>query len=399
MIVFGAYMISSFSLKLPQHIIFGPGKLSELGKNIARFGSHPLLVVGQRWFLESDHYNSIQRMFSQLRLQVQTVHIGSEPSPEMINTIVAHPSYQDVDLVIAIGGGSTLDGGKAISVMLAEKGDLTRFLEGVGTVTPSGRKLPFIAIPTTSGTGSEATSNAVLSSVGTQGFKSSLRHDNFIPNLALVDPTLTLSCPQQLTVACGMDCFTQLVEGFLSTNSSSITDAFAIEGLNALERSLRLVCDDGNNLAARSDLAYATLLSGIVLCNSGLGTVHGFASVIGGLFAIPHGVICGTLMAPANKQTLKSLRAIGNPHPALDKYARLGKVFCDQKNKKDTWYQDYFIEELEKIANELRIPKLNAYGLTPADIKNIVDKTGNKYNPVELTKVDLTNILRSRISA
>ena len=394
-------MISSFNLKMPAQIVFGPGKLAALEKIVVRFGSRPLLVLGNRSFLETAYYSLVEQIFSKLKVQLQTVHIGSEPSPEMIDAIVADPCYAKTDMVIAIGGGSTLDGGKAISAMLAEGGRVTRFLEGVGTETPSGRKLPFIAIPTTSGTGSEATSNAVITSVGKQGFKSSLRHDNYIPNLALVDPSLTLSCPQKLTVACSLDSFTQLVEGYLSTNSSVLTDSLALDGIRAIHRSLRIVCADGSNLPARTDLSYSALLSGIVLANSGLGTVHGFASVIGGLFAIPHGVVCGTLMAPANALTLKSLRTnagVATAGPALTKYARLGKIFSDQKQKTDAWYQDYFIEELERLALELDVPKLNEYGVRTTDIKDIVDKTGNKYNPAQLTGKELTDILRCRIS-
>lgn len=395
---FGENLISSFSLKMPPQIVFGPGKIAELENIIVRFGSHPLLVLGNRSFLETDHYLTVQKILAKLNIRLQTVHIGSEPSPEMIDTIVANPSYAEIDLVIAIGGGSTLDGGKAISAMLAEGGKITRFLEGVGTKTPSGRKIPFIAIPTTSGTGSEATSNAVISSIGQEGFKSSLRHDNFIPNLALVDPTLTLSCPNKLTVACSMDCFTQLVEGYLSTNSSTLTDALALDGIRAIHRSIRLVCADGNNLPARTDLSYAALLSGIVLASSGLGTVHGFASAIGGYFAVPHGVVCGTLMAPTNALTLKSLRAKAANHLALGKYTKLGKIFSEQKNKNDTWYQDNFIEMLERLAGELDIPKLSDFGVTSNDIEKIVNKTANKFNPTQLTKEDLASILRSRIS-
>ena len=162
-----------------------------------------------------------------------------------------------------------------------------------------------------------------------------------------------------------------------------------------------MVCADGSNLPARTDISYSALLSGIVLANSGLGTVHGFASVIGGRFAIPHGVVCGTLMAPANALTLKSLRTksgIDTTHPALTKYARLGKIFADQKQKTDTWYQDYFIEELERLAIELDVPKLSEYGVGTTDIKDIVDKTGNKYNPAQLTGEELAKILQCRIS-
>jgi len=335
-------MISSFNLRLPAQIIFGPGKLAELVNIIGRFGSSPLLVLGNRSFSETVHFDSLQKIFLKLGIQIRTVHIGSEPSPEMIDTIVADSFCKEIDLVIAIGGGSTLDGGKAISAMLAEGGHVRRFLEGAGDKIPSGSKIPFIAIPTTSGTGSEATSNAVVSSVGRQGFKSSLRHDNFIPNLALIDPTLTLSCPRAITVACGMDCFTQLVEGYLSTNSSPLTDVLALEGIRAIHRSFRLVCDDGSNLLARTDLSYAAMLSGIVLSNSGLGAVHGFASAVGGLLSIPHGVICGTLMAQVNSLTLKKLRVTAKDHPALIKYTELGKIFSDQPNKADAWYQDFY---------------------------------------------------------
>jgi alcohol dehydrogenase class IV len=390
-------MLSSFTLKLPRQIVFGPGKLSELENILGRFGSRPLLVLGGCSFATSGHPAELEKIFAKLGMQVSTVHIHSEPSPEMIDSIIADLAGEEIDLVIAIGGGSVLDGGKAISVMLKEKGQVKRFLEGVGSTTPSGRKLPFIAIPTTSGTGSEATSNAVISSIGSQGFKSSLRHDNFIPDLALVDPALTLSCPEKLTVACGMDCFSQLVEGYLSTNGSPLTNALAIEGLKAIHRSLRLVCADGGNLPARSDLAYAALLSGIVLCNSGLGTVHGFASALGGLFPIPHGLVCGTLMAPVNAMTLKNLRTKGDSLPALNKYAQLGSLFSDQQNKTDAWYQDYFIEELARLADDLGIALLSAYGVSTTDIENIVAKTGNKYNPTPLTKKDLASILCSRI--
>jgi alcohol dehydrogenase class IV len=390
-------MISSFNLRFPAQIIFGPGKLVELENIIGRFGSQPLLVLGNRSFSKTVHYDSLQKIFLKLGIRIRTVHIGSEPSPEMIDTIAADPFYKEIDLVIAIGGGSTLDGGKAISVMLAEGGHINRFLEGVGNKIPSGSKIPFIAIPTTSGTGSEATSNAVISSVGSQGFKSSLRHDNFMPNLALVDPTLTLSCPREITVACGMDCFTQLVEGYLSTNSSPLTDVLALEGIRAIHRSLRLACDDGSNLLARTDLSYAALLSGIVLSNSGLGTVHGFASVVGGLLSIPHGIICGTLMAQVNGLTLKKLRTTANDHPALIKYTELGKIFSDQRNKTEAWYQDYFIEELQLLSDDLNIEKLGKYGAAITDIQNIVEKTGNKFNPAQLTKEDLTTILCSRI--
>lgn len=391
-------MIHSFGLQVPPQIIFGPGRLSDLGEIVPRFGHRPLLVLGSASFAATDHYRALLATFRQLDVSPQTVHIGTEPSPQLIDGIVAGPLVTGRDMVIAIGGGSALDAGKALAAMLVEKGTVRRFLEGVGTEQASGRKLPFIAVPTTSGTGSEATGNAVISSVGVNGFKRSLRHDQYIPNLALVDPVLTISCPPTLTVACSMDCFTQLVEGYLASHGSRLTDTLALDGIRAVWRSLEVVCRDGSNLAARTDMAYGALLSGIVLTNAGLGTVHGFASAIGGFFAVPHGVVCGTLMAETNRLTVKRLRQTGTNPQALRKYATLGRICSTAVEKTESWYQDFFIEELIRLTRELDIPRLDELGIGREDTRKIVDQTSNKYNPAQLSPEDLTAILLARMT-
>ncbi len=390
-------MIPSFSLGTPSQIIFGPGKLAKLEDTLRPFGSRPLLVLGKRSFAETAGFATLQRIFDKLSISVKTIHVATEPSPKMIDAVVTDRQYSDIDMVISVGGGSTLDAGKAIAAMLVEGGGVSRFLEGIGTKTPSGKKFPFIAIPTTSGTGSEATSNAVLSCIGSKGFKRSLRHDNYFPNLALIDPVLTLSCPKNLTVACSMDCFTQLVEGYLSSKGSPLTDALALEGIRAVNGALRIVADDGGNIAARSNLSYGSLLSGIVLANAGLGVVHGFASAIGGLFAIPHGTICGSLMAPANQVTLRNLRYTAPDHPALGKYTMLGQIVSDQTNRSDSWYQDHFIAELEELFVHLALPFLSDYGVTINDAERIAAQTGNKNNPAKLSKDELVEILQRRL--
>jgi len=390
-------MTSSFHLKLPQQIVFGPGKFSALKNFIPSFGTTPLVVLGNASFSTTGNYTVLKQIFTSLGIQLLSVNIGSEPSPETIDEITTAMQAKGIDLVIAIGGGSTLDAGKAISAMLVESGKITRFLEGIGTEQPSGSKLPFIAIPTTSGTGSETTSNAVISNVGSNGFKKSLRHDNFVPDLALVDPRLTFSCPQELTATCGMDCFTQLVESYLSTAGSSLTDAMALDGIKAVNRSLYKAYTDGDDLGARSDLAYGAMLSGIVLANAGLGTVHGLAGAIGGLHPVPHGVICGTLMAIVNKQTLLELQKRSTNTPALYKYTKLGQICCTKPGKSDSWYQDFFIDNLERMASQLHIPRLNKYGVTPADIENIIATTSNKNNPVQFDLEQLGKIIQARV--
>lgn len=393
-------MIPSFGLHLPARILFGPGRLGELSELVPRvsgFCRKPLLVLGGRSFAASDRCQALLADLKRLSISPQIVHIAGEPSPALIDGIVEDPSITGRDLVIAIGGGSVLDAGKALAAMLVERAPVTRFLEGVGKDRPSGRKLPFIAVPTTAGTGSEATSNAVISSVGDKGFKRSLRHDRYMPDLALIDPVLTVSCPRPLTVACSMDCFTQLVEGYLSSHGSPLTDALALDGIRAVYRSLEAVCRDGENLAARTDMAYGAMLSGVVLANAGLGTVHGFASTIGGFFAVPHGVVCGTLMAATNRSTLASLRRSGANPEALDKYAALGRSCSPAADRSASWYQDHFIAELERLTGELAIPTLDAFGIGPADMAKIVAQTGNKYNPAPLAPEELTEILVSRL--
>ena len=389
-------MISPFIFKSLPKIIFGAGRRSEIVRAAAEYGPTTLLITGGTSFQTSRYFKQLQDDFASYQLDYSCERIATEPAPATIDDIVLRHTNRRVHSVIAIGGGSTLDAGKAISAMLREDGPVTDFLEGVGTRQPSGKKLPFIAVPTTSGTGSETTANAVLSVVGPEGFKKSLRHDNYIPDIAVIDPELTLSCPSAITATCGMDCFTQLVEAYLSTNSSPLTDTFALQGVEAIARSLLLAFNHGDNIKARSDLSYAAMLSGIVLANAGLGTVHGFASAVGSVISAAHGAVCGTLMEPSNRLTLTRLREKDSTHAALKKYAVLGKIFCKENHKDKAWYQDHFIDVLKEMSNKLNIPDLSQYQMTEKTIEKIILATGNKNNPVEFDYRDLEKILRSR---
>ncbi len=391
-------MISPFTLKMPPLVEFGPGKFNLLEDILSPPIKRPLFVLGGQSLSKSPHFNKLGTIIESKALELRTVYVDQEPTPQLVDSAVSKFANERIDIVIGIGGGSVLDAAKAISAMLAEQAPVFNFLEGVGSKRPSGQKIFFVAIPTTSGTGSEATSNAVISQIGEHGFKKSLRHNNYIPDIAIVDPELTLSCPRSLTITCAMDCFSQLVEGYLSTNSSQLTDLLALDGLRAISRSLRLVCKEDGNINAHADLSYATLLSGIVLANAGLGSVHGFASVIGGQFTIPHGVVCATLMAPANEHTLNELRKdqVRN-QSSLRKYTSLGYLFSKEEHKSDSWYQDYFIDELYNLNATFDIPTLSKYGFTGQHIKSVAAKTGNKYNPIELSDNILAKILLKRL--
>jgi alcohol dehydrogenase class IV len=390
-------MVKSFSFSRIPKIIFGNGKISELPGLAKAYGNDILLVTGAHSFIRSKHGEYLLNTFDIAGIQYHIAPINHEPSPEMIDHAVVRCRNLNIRLVVAIGGGSVIDAGKAISAMLDRTELVKEFIEGVGTREHPGSKLPFIAIPTTSGTGSEATNNSVISQIGALGFKRSLRHENFIPDAAIVDPELTLQCPPNITAASGMDCFTQLVEAYVSDQASSFTDILALDGIGKLIKSLPRAWKWGQDIEARTGMSYAALVSGICLANTGLGVVHGFASSIGGLFNIPHGVVCGTLMAPANAITVKKLRKQNSNHLALAKYAELGKLFSEENQKSQDYYIDLFLSKLSEWAETMNIKHLGQYGIKSSDFGQIISLTGNKNNPVKLDKDDLREVLEARL--
>jgi alcohol dehydrogenase len=241
------------------------------------------------------------------------------------------------------------------------------------------------------------TKNAVISEVGEQGFKKSLRHDRFIPEMAIIDPEMMLSCPARLTATSGMDAFTQLLESYVSDHSNPMTDALALQGLKQIKKYLlRAYLEGEQNLEARAGMALAAMFSGITLAHAGLGLVHGFASPLGGFFDIPHGVVCGSLMAPVFAHTIDNL--INQPDdPVLQKLVIVSKVFADFKYKTEFEYLQAFKEKLIHITKLLEIPKLSEYGFREEWISKVVDHTSHKTHPVKHTREQLVEELRSRI--
>jgi alcohol dehydrogenase class IV len=390
-------MFNSFQFSSLPEINFGQGKRNELSAAVNSMGHRVLLLT--RSFTDQ-HTGYIDEILSSLRtdtLELEHELISQEPSPSLIDQIVSRYRHSKIDVVVAVGGGSVMDAGKAVSAMIPVEGGIRDYLEGVGDKKHSGQKIPFIAMPTTSGTGSEMTKNAVISEVGDQGFKKSLRHDNFIPELAIVDPELMLSCPPGLTAASGMDAFSQLLESYLSTQANAMTDALALQGLKQIKRYLlRAFLEGDQNLEARSGMALAAMFSGITLAHAGLGLVHGFASPLGGYYDIPHGVACGSLMAPVFAATIDNLLD-QQDHPAYNKLIIVSKVFADFKYKHDLEYLQAFKEKLIHITNLLEVPMLSEYGLDEHGIKKVVDSTSHKYHPGKLSDEKLIEILKTRI--
>jgi len=390
-------MVKPFQFARLPLILFGTGKLSLLPGIVRTYGTRIILVTGNNLYLNSLVFNKVAGLLRDAGIEHFDVIIPGEPSPAMIDSPVKKFREIRVSAVVGVGGGSILDAGKAISAMMYREESVKDFLEGIGKLEHPGTKIPFIAIPTTSGTGSEATKNAVISEIGEYGFKKSLRHDNFVPDIALVDPELTVTCTPEVTAASGMDCFTQLTEAYLSDKSNEYTNALAWEGIKAIKSSLLKSFKDGKDREARTGMSFAALTSGICLANAGLGVIHGFASSIGGLFQIPHGVVCGSLMAKANFVTVRALRQKGDNIEAMRKYSQLGRLFLEEKNRSDDYYTDGFVEYLKKLSHELDLPALKQYGITDNDVERICNITEMKNNPVKLDLADLNEIITDQV--
>jgi alcohol dehydrogenase class IV len=388
-------MIDPFSFATTPQLHFGVGKISSLFASIKIHGDRPLLITGAHSFISSPVGITVMEKLSASRELLHYV-VTKEPDPGVVDNAVRKFAGDPPDIVVAIGGGSVLDAGKAISAMLKVNEPVKNYLEGVGTKSSHpGIKIPFIAVPTTSGTGSEATKNAVLSETGENGYKRSLRHDNFVPEVAIVDPSLTVHCPPSITASSGMDAFTQLLESYLSTKANPLTDALALEGLKKIHRSLLQAFRDGSNIQARTDMALASYISGVTLANAGLGLVHGFASSVGGLYDIAHGIICSSLMAASNGVTVRKLRATGsNPH-ALKKYAAVGRMFVAATGHDDAYYTDALLELLWQWKSAMKIPDLLNAGVPSSAFRKIADATDNKNNPVPLDKAEMMEVLET----
>jgi len=370
------------------HIIFGAGQAQSIAEHAAEY-KRIVLVTGKSADRHGDIISLLEKSFS-----VQHITIDAEPTISMIQEAVDTAKSFRAELIVALGGGSVIDAGKAIAGLATNSGEILDYLEVIGKGKAlENNPLPSIAIPTTAGTGSEVTKNAVIQSQE-HHVKVSLRHNSMIPNIAIVDPELTLSMPPTVTAYTGLDALTQLIEPFISPMATPLTDAICREGLKRAARSLKKAFQHGENLQAREDMAIASVFGGLALANAKLGAVHGFAGPIGGMFNAPHGAVCASLLAHVLEMNYKSLAAREPDSASLFKLKELAVILTQAPTAK---IQDG-IEWVEKMCNELGVPSLSTYGVQQNDFESIAakaEKAGSmKGNPIILTRDELLSILQ-----
>jgi len=384
--------INAFDIVRLPRIIFGAGKIAELPEVIQFYGRQALVVTGGESLKKSGQWDALTVLLDQAGIKYNSVSVWDEPTPQLIDGVAGECRKMPVNVVVSIGGGSVIDFGKAVAAMLMETGSVKDYLEGVGNKKPSGKKVPFIAVPTTAGTGSEATKNAVVCD-RKEGYKRSLRHDAYMPDVALIDPALTLTLPRHITIACGFDAFSQLIESYTSTKANFFTDSLALKALSLAAESLpELVLGQGNDISLREKMSYAAMVSGITLSSAGLGAVHGIAGPLGGLVAVPHGVACGKLLFPVISFVVKKIIE-GNNIAARKRFADMGRLFINDQSHDDVFYCRQFLSVLQKWTQALKFPPLSRFGMTAADMEKTVFLADSKNSPAVLSKEEMKIIL------
>ena len=379
-----------FEFATATKIIFGADTLRETGAAARAFGRRALVVTGR----DVKRAGPLLENLREAGVSAAVFFVAGEPELSTIEQGTALAKMESCELVIGFGGGSALDAAKAIAAMLANDGGLLDYVETIGRgkalTKPSA---PFIAIPTTAGTGSEVTRNAVLSSPEHK-LKVSLRSPLMLARVAIVDPELTRDLPPAPTASTGLDALTQLIEPFVCSRANPMTDGMCVEGIRRAGRSLRVAFADGKNNSAREDMAAASLFGGLALANAGLGAVHGFAGPIGGSFPAPHGAICAALLPHVMAANLRALRQRAPESAALSRYSEVARLLTGDTGAT----ADDGVDWICKLVSDLQIPRLGKYGICEEHVADLVAKAANassmKANPVALTPDELAETLR-----
>jgi alcohol dehydrogenase class IV len=383
----------SFEFATATRIIFGEGTIREVPAAAAIAGRRALVVTGD----SGDRAAPLIASLLEAGLSSVPVAVKGEPTVDLVRDMAARAREERCDVVIAIGGGSSIDAAKAAASMLTNFGDPLDYLEVVGRGRPiENASAPFIAVPTTAGTGSEVTRNAVLASTE-NGVKASLRSPYMLPRLAVIDPELTLSLPRAITASTGLDALTQLIEPYVSVRANAMTDLYCVEGIRKIAAALPRVWENPSDRDARREMSWGSLLGGLCLANAGLGAVHGFAAPVGGMFPAPHGATCAALLPHATEVNLQALRARAPASRALQRYEDIARLLTGRPHATP----EDGVEWLRQLVHKLEIPPLKTYGITAVHVSELAAKAANassmKANPIVLTGAEREAIITRAI--
>ncbi len=378
-----------FEFAAPARILFGPGQVRQAGKIARGWGTRALVVTGR----DPRRVAAVLERLSEESIRQEVFSVAGEPTTDVVRQGVEQARAMEAQMVIGAGGGSVLDAAKAIAILATHEGEALDYLEVVGRGQLLTRaSLPVLAIPTTAGTGSEVTRNAVLTSPEHR-VKASLRSPAMIPRAAIVDPELTHGVPPGVTASTGLDALTQLIEPFTCNRANPMVDALCREGIARVARSLRTAWADGTNAAAREDMALASLFGGLALANAGLGVVHGFAGVIGGTYAAPHGAVCAALLPQVMDANRAALARRLPQSPVLARYDEVARLLTGR----DVAPAGDGVEWVRVLSRTLAVPALASYGVAAGDIPGLVEKaraaSSTKANPIALTREEMAEIL------
>ncbi len=382
-----------FEFATATRIVFGAGSLRDAAALAKEMGHRALVVTGRN----PERATPLLAGLTAHQIDHALFPVSGEPTIDLVQSGVRRAREESCELVVSLGGGSVIDTGKAIAALLTNEGDVLDYLEVIGSGKPLARaSAPFIAIPTTAGTGAEVTRNAVLASPEHR-VKVSLRSAFMLPRLAVVDPELTHDLPPALTASTGLDALTQLIEPFVSGRANPLTDALCRDGMARVARSLRRACEQGRDIAAREDMALAGLFGGLALANAGLGAVHGFAAPIGGMFSAPHGAVCAALLPYAMEMNIHALRLRQPGNESWRRYHEVARIVTGRAHAT----ADDGVAWVRELCAALRIPTLREFGVTLADLPSLVQKAGiassMKGNPIALTPAELQAVLKSAL--
>ncbi|MDQ4079290.1 MAG: iron-containing alcohol dehydrogenase [Gemmatimonadota bacterium] len=376
----------NFEFTSPTRILFGEGRLREAGELAASMGSRALVVEGG-----SGRAAPLVELLRARGIETTALRVSGEPTTALVECGVERARAERCDVVVALGGGSVIDAGKAVAALLTEP--LRAYLEVIGAGQPlTKRSAPFIAIPTTAGTGAEVTRNAVLM-VEEARVKVSLRSPLMLAAVALIDPELTYALPPAITASTGLDALTQCIEPFVTPQANPLTDALAREGMRRVAYGLRRAYRDGSDVDARRDMAVASLCGGLALANAKLGAVHGFAAPLGGMFPIPHGTACARLLPSVVETNVRALEARARGSSALARYDEVAQLLTGNANAR----AHDGVAWLAELVGEIAVPRLAVYGVTQADIPRIIEQarraSSMQGNPIPLTNEELAEVL------